>query len=86
MDISVSDAKALLTDLVRRAEQGEEVVLTRHGQPVARIAPVATPKPTAAQKRAILDEIIARAQRNIRPGPSLKEIEDEMYNEYGMPK
>jgi antitoxin (DNA-binding transcriptional repressor) of toxin-antitoxin stability system len=38
MDIPVSDAKGLLTDLVKRAEHGEKIVLTRHGRPVARLA------------------------------------------------
>ena len=33
MQISVSDAKARLTELLRRAEAGEDIVLTRHGQP-----------------------------------------------------
>ena len=33
MKISVTDAKAQLTELVRRAEAGDEVVLTRHGHP-----------------------------------------------------
>ena len=37
----LSEAKACLTDLVRRAEAGDEVVLTRHGRPVVRLAPVA---------------------------------------------
>ena len=36
MQISVSDAKARLTELLRRAEEGEDIVLTRYGQPVAR--------------------------------------------------
>ena len=40
MQISVSDAKARLTELLRRAEEGEDIVLTRHGQPVARLAPI----------------------------------------------
>ena len=35
MRISVSEAKGQLTELVRRAEAGEEVVLTRHGKAVA---------------------------------------------------
>ena len=38
MQISVSDAKARLTELLRRAEEGEDIVLTRYGQPVARLA------------------------------------------------
>ena len=35
MQIPISDAKATLTDLVRRAEEGEEIILTRHGKAVA---------------------------------------------------
>ncbi len=37
MLVSVSDAKGQLTELVRRAEAGDEVVLTRHGKAVARL-------------------------------------------------
>ena len=40
MRVSVSDAKAQLTELVRRAEAGEEIVLTRHDRPVVRLEPV----------------------------------------------
>jgi prevent-host-death family protein len=36
----VTDAKAQLMDLVRRAEAGEDVTLTRHGHEAARIVPV----------------------------------------------
>jgi prevent-host-death family protein len=32
LEIPVSEAKAKLTDLVRRAEAGEEIVLTRNGR------------------------------------------------------
>lgn len=38
MEISVSNAKAQLTEFVRRAEAGDEIVLTRHGQPAVRLA------------------------------------------------
>lgn len=40
MNVPISEAKARLTDLVRRAEAGDEIVLTRHGRPVVRLAPV----------------------------------------------
>jgi len=33
MKISVTEAKGQLTELVRRAEAGEEIILRRHGQP-----------------------------------------------------
>jgi prevent-host-death family protein len=32
MRISVTEAKGQLTDLVRRAEAGDEIILTRHGR------------------------------------------------------
>lgn len=37
---SVHRAKTHLSRLLRKAEAGEEVVITRHGSPVARLAPV----------------------------------------------
>ena len=37
---SVADAKNRLSELINRANQGEEVVITRHGSPVAVLKPV----------------------------------------------
>ncbi len=46
MNITVSEAKAKFSELIRRVEAGEEVVLTRNGKPVARLSePVETPHP-----------------------------------------
>ncbi|MDB5439507.1 MAG: hypothetical protein JWM33_1934 [Caulobacteraceae bacterium] len=36
--VNIAKAKATLSELVARAEAGEEVVLTRHGKPVANIS------------------------------------------------
>ncbi|MBV9757714.1 MAG: type II toxin-antitoxin system prevent-host-death family antitoxin, partial [Alphaproteobacteria bacterium] len=36
--VSVTDAKGQLTELVKKAEEGEDVVLTRFGRPVARLS------------------------------------------------
>jgi prevent-host-death family protein len=41
MNISIAQAKAKLSELVRRAEAGEEIVLTRHGKVAARLVPPA---------------------------------------------
>lgn len=38
--VSVADAKATLSDLLRRAEAGEEIVVARNGQPVAKLTAV----------------------------------------------
>jgi prevent-host-death family protein len=37
---SVAEAKNKLSELIDRAEKGEEVVITRHGHPVATLQPV----------------------------------------------
>lgn len=38
--VSVAEAKAHLSDLLRRVEAGEDIVLTRNGEPVASLGPV----------------------------------------------
>lgn len=42
--INLARAKAHLSELLDKVEAGEEVVITRHGRPVAHISPVETPK------------------------------------------
>lgn len=37
MQIAIAEAKAQFAELVRRAEAGEEIELTRYGRPVARL-------------------------------------------------
>ncbi len=39
--IGLFEAKTHFSELVARAERGEEVVITRHNKPVARIVPMA---------------------------------------------
>jgi len=45
MNVSIAEAKAKLSELVSRAEAGEEIVLTRHGKVAARIVPPAVTEP-----------------------------------------
>ncbi len=42
MNMSVAEAKAKFSELVKRAEGGEEIAVTRHGKVVARLVPPAT--------------------------------------------
>ncbi len=46
MDVSIAEARNRLTELIRAVEGGEQVVITRHGTPVAQI----TPPPPARRK------------------------------------
>jgi prevent-host-death family protein len=86
MRISVSDAKAQLTDLVRRAEAGDDVILTRHGQAAVRLVPI-PPQPTATEKDAAIERISKTASRKATPGPSAARSQDFLYNdETGLPE
>ena len=40
ISVGVHEAKTTLSRLLRRASSGEEVVITRDGEPVARLVPV----------------------------------------------
>lgn len=42
--VSLADAKAHLSELVARAERGEDVCITRRGKPVVRLTRVDRPK------------------------------------------
>jgi len=86
MRISVTDAKAQLTDLVKRAEEGDEVILTRHGQPAARLVAVKRKPLDPAERRRILADIRASATAKATPGPSAARSQDFLYDEYGLPK
>ena len=84
MKVSLTDAKAQLTELVRRAEAGEEVVLTRHGKPVVKLAPVG-PISRSEDRERLIDEIVARARRKVTPGPCAARSADFLYDDDGLP-
>jgi prevent-host-death family protein len=39
MNVSLADAQSRLPEIIRAVEDGEKVVITRHGKPIAQIAP-----------------------------------------------
>lgn len=87
--VSVSEAKTHLTALVRRAEAGEDVVLTRNGQSVARIT--ASPPPgkrplTIGEKKQIIAQIQASARNRLEPGFSAARSQDFLYDDDGLPE
>ena len=77
--IGAFEAKNTFGTLLDRGQQGEEIVITRHGQPVARLVPHAS-KIDQNQVRAVLQRIRDRA-RHAQCGrfdwDSLKGIRDE---------
>ena len=83
MEYSVSEAKGVLTDLVRRVEQGGDVVLTRHGRAVARLERVQA-NARVADRRALMEALRASA-RNATQGPPAARSQDFLYDEDGLP-
>ena len=85
MRVSVSAAKGQLTELVRRAEAGDEVVLTRHGKATVRLVPV-QPQPGAAARRAVLAAVQAAASGRRSAGAGAARSQDFLYDENGLPR
>ncbi len=84
MQISVTEAKGQLTDLVRRAEAGDEVILTRHGHAAVRLVPV-KPVADAKSRRALLAAVRSSAGAKATAGPSAARSQDFLYGEDGLP-
>lgn len=85
MDIPISEGTEL-DDLARRAEAGEEVVLTRHGQAVVTLNPVAKSKISVAEKRNSLRSFLGIAKDDRDLWPDAAHCADFLYDEHGLPK
>jgi len=85
MKISVTDAKGQLTELVRRAEEGEDIVLTRHGHEIVQLVPVKRPVDRAGLRQ-FIEAIQADAAAKAIPGPDAAHSQDFLYGDDGLPK
>ncbi len=74
--IGLFEAKTHLSELVARAEQGDEVIITRHNRPVARIVPFVAAPLAAAERRAALQALLKSAAQR-RLGMDWKSLRDE---------
>ena len=85
MRIPVSEAKGQLTELVRRAMAGDEVVLTRHGHAAVRLVPIKA-APDAPSRRALIAAVRQSAASRARGGPEAARSQDFLYGEDGLPE
>ena len=85
MEVSVTDAKAQLTNLVRRAEAGDEVILTRHGHAAVRLVPVRA-VPDTKSRASLLRAVRASAATTVSPGPVAARSQDFLYDGDGLPE
>ncbi|HXR40635.1 MAG TPA: type II toxin-antitoxin system prevent-host-death family antitoxin [Terracidiphilus sp.] len=74
MEVSTAEAKNRLTELIRAVEGGEQVVITRHGRPVAQLGPA--PKPA---RKARFDGMKGRI--HLLPGWDEPITEEELLGE-----
>jgi prevent-host-death family protein len=74
---SVAEAKNRLPALIDKAIEGEQVVITRHGKPVAELRP--TRQRSAGPSRAMLEWLWARTQARKGAGITSVELLDQMY-------
>lgn len=85
MEISVTEAKGQLTDLVRQAEAGGEVILTRHGHPVARLVSMQRKPMTPEERRAVLQSVLGSGKVTDGDGTDAARSQDFLYDENGLP-
>jgi prevent-host-death family protein len=85
MRVSVTEAKGQLTELVRRAEAGDEIILTRHGHAAVRLVPVNAP-PDRPARRALLEGARIGGGANANAGPEAARSQDFLYGDDGLPR
>lgn len=84
MQVSVTDAKGQLTELVRRAEAGDEIVLTRHGHAAVRLVPVKAATDRKS-RRALLEAARRSGAAKAEAGPNAARSQDFLYGDDGLP-
>ncbi|ESX20512.1 MULTISPECIES: type II toxin-antitoxin system prevent-host-death family antitoxin [unclassified Mesorhizobium] len=85
MQVSVTDAKGQLTELVRRAEAGDEVILTRHGHAAVRLVPMKA-VPDRKSRRALLEAMRASGAAKAKTGSDAARSQDFLYGDDGLPE
>lgn len=89
MRVSMEQAGDRVEELVERAERGESVIITRNGQDAVALRAVETtdrrPELTLEERRAIIEEIMAKAPPPVPGEPLADRSHDFLYDENGLP-
>jgi prevent-host-death family protein len=72
-EVGAYEAKTHLAELLDAAEQGETIIVTRRGKPIAKIEPYRLPP------RSIDDiaEAFTRLRSSVKPGGNLRDLIEE---------
>jgi prevent-host-death family protein len=75
--VTAREANQSFSKLLQAVVEGEEVVITRRGKPVARLAPIAAA--ADAERQAEIDRIIAHFREGVDLGEPVAWTRDELY-------
>lgn len=73
-EVGTLEARNSLSSLLELVEKGEEVTITRHGKPVARLVPVPSSRDVERARAAV--EAIRELRKSVRPDPDGLTIRD----------
>jgi prevent-host-death family protein len=74
--VAAYDAETHFSALLEKVQGGEEITITRHGQPVARLIPVKK-QTTAAERQASIDRWIESSKGLSLGGLSIRDLINE---------
>lgn len=61
----VTELKASLSEMLARVKSGEEILVTEHGRPIARIVPLAPSAPEAAADELVRAGVLRPPERGL---------------------
>ena len=76
--VSAREANQSFSRLLQAVVEGEEVVITRRGKPVARLAPIEAAT-TDAERQAEIDRLIAHLREGVDLAEPVTWTRDELY-------
>jgi prevent-host-death family protein len=86
--VTMTEARAKWWELMRRAEGGEEITITKRGRPVAKFVPIGVnPKRDWDEIDRHVKEIQQQVKAKMQPDwPDAAHSQDWLYDERGLPK
>jgi prevent-host-death family protein len=72
--IGLFEAKTHLSELIARAERGEEVIITRHNKPAAKLVPIGRALADNSQRRRAALDALQAFDAIALPGVDLAEL------------
>lgn len=83
--VRLSEAKDHLSEFVAAVEEGEEIVITRHGRPAARLVPIMDQGAIEARGRQALEDLARLRARLRAKGVTVTAAEMKSWKDEGRP-